>query len=154
MSKIELVAYAPAMAEELAAMWHRSFNHALAPFKDTHTVTDRQQFLEEVLAQRAALTVLVSNHTILGFMAQNGEWIEQLYVHVEHQREGLGSRFITLAKGASPQRLRLYTFQRNLKARRFYRKHGFAEIGYGHVNMEGLADVELEWRPLSAPAET
>jgi GNAT superfamily N-acetyltransferase len=147
MSQVEFVAYEPAMADELTAMWHRSFNHALAPFKDRNPVAGRLKFLQEVLSHRAVLTVAVDDGVIIGFMAQNAESVEQLYLHVQHQRRGVGSRFIELAKAASPQRLHLYTFQRNLKARRFYSKHGFTEIAYGHINMEGLADVELEWRP-------
>ncbi len=80
-------------------------------------------------------------------MAQNGPDVEALYMHVNHQGRGLGSRFIDRAKRASPHYLHLYTFQRNLKARRFYRRHGFTEIAQGFINMEGLADVELQWRP-------
>lgn len=143
----EFVAYAPDMAEELSIMWRRSFNHALAPFKDPKPLADQQRFLVEVLARQATLTVAMRSGEIVGFMAQNAESIEQLYLHVKHQGEGLGSRFVQQAKAASPHHLHLYTFQRNLKARRFYRKHGFKEIAYGHSNMEGLADVELEWHP-------
>ena len=128
-------------------MWLRSFNRALAPFRDPRPLGDRRRFLEHELSRRSSITVAMQNGEIIGFMAQSGESIEQLYLHVQHQGHGIGSRFIQLAKVASPARLHLYTFQRNLKARRFYHKHGFAEIGYGHVNMEGLADVELEWRP-------
>jgi ribosomal protein S18 acetylase RimI-like enzyme len=146
-SETAFVDYQPAMATELTAMWHRSFNHALAPHNDIHSAEDRQQFLEDVLSKRATLTVAVRDEQIIGFMAQNAHSIEQLYLHVRHQGHGVGSRFIELAKGASPTHLHLYTFQRNLKARRFYRKHDFTEIGYGHDNMEGLADVELEWHP-------
>jgi ribosomal protein S18 acetylase RimI-like enzyme len=146
MTEAQFVAYSPDMAGELTAMWHRSFSHALAPFKDPHPLDSRRAFLEEVLSQRATLTVAVADGAIVGFMAQNAQSIEQLYLHVRHQGAGLGSRFMALAKAASPERLHLYTFQRNLKARRFYHKHGFKEIAYGHVNMEGLADVELEWR--------
>jgi GNAT superfamily N-acetyltransferase len=150
MSQVEFVSYEPRMAEELAVMWRRSFNHALAPFKDPNPPAARLKFLVEVLSQRAALTVAMDAGDVIGFMAQSAQSIEQLYLHVKHQRHGVGSSFIELAKSASPQRLHLYTFQRNLKARRFYARHGFAEIAYGHVNMEGLADVELEWRPDSA----
>ncbi|MCZ6710810.1 MAG: GNAT family N-acetyltransferase [Gammaproteobacteria bacterium] len=154
MSAVEFVAYEPPMAEELSAMWLRSFNQALAPFRDPKTLHDRRRFLTEDLARKALLTVAKDGNDIIGFMAQNGESIEQLYLHVQRQRQGIGSRFIELAKAASPKRLHLYTFQRNLKARRFYREHGFQEIDYGHTNMEGLADVELEWIPVSVQAKT
>ena len=147
MSQVEFVRYAADMADELTAMWHRSFNHALAPFNDPQPVANRRRYLVETLAPSSELTVALCEGEIIGFMAQCAETVEALYLHVRHQRQGVGSRFIVLAKAASPQRLHLHTFQRNLKARRFYDRHEFTEIGYGYNNMEGLADVELEWRP-------
>lgn len=145
MSPTEFVPYAQGMADELTAMWHRSFVHALAPYKDSHSIEERRQFLVEVLSRRASISVAMQDDEIVGFMAQQADSIEQLYLHVKHQGQGVGSQFLEIAKAASPERLHLYTFQRNLKARRFYRKHGFKEIGYGYINMENLADVELEW---------
>ena len=145
MNQVEFVPYAPGMADELTAMWHRSFANALAPYKDPHSIDERRQFLVEVLSRHALLTVAIQDDEIVGFMAQDGESIEQLYMHIKHQGRGVGSRFLEIAMAASPERLHLHTFQRNLKARRFYHKHGFKEIAYGHLNMEGLADVELEW---------
>ena len=134
------------MADELVAMWRKSFNRALAPFTDDHTTEQQTQFLLETQSQRAVVTVAVEDDQIVGFMAQAGASVEQLYLHVDHQGKGLGTAFIERAKAASPEVLNLYTFQRNLKARRFYLRHGFREIGYGYKNMEGLADVELEWK--------
>lgn len=145
MSQVEFVPYAEGMADELTVMWHRSFTHALAPYKDPHSVEERRQFLIEVLSKKATLTVALQDGAVVGFMAQDGDSIEQLYLHVKHQSRGIGSSFMEIARTASPTRLHLYTFQRNLKARRFYSRHGFKEIAYGHVNMENLADVELEW---------
>lgn len=143
----ELVEFRPEMADELITMWRRSFNRALAPYKDPHSFAEHREFLLKVLINRSDVTVAQHEETIIGFMAQAGENIEQLYLHVNHQSQGVGSQFIELAKSASPARLHLFTFQRNLKARRFYKKHGFREINYGYMNMEGLADVELEYLP-------
>ncbi|MCZ6852925.1 MAG: GNAT family N-acetyltransferase [Gammaproteobacteria bacterium] len=151
MSQLEFVDFRPEMVDELISMWRRSFNRALAPYRDPHSFEEHREFLLEVLRKRAVLTVAQHRETIVGFMAQAGEKIEQLYLHVNHQNRGVGSQFIELAKSAAPGRLHLYTFQRNLKARRFYKKHGFREIAYGYVNMEGLADVELEYLPLDQP---
>ncbi len=145
MSQLEFVEFRPDMADELITMWRRSFNRALSPYRDAHSVVEHRQFLLEVLCKRADLTVAQQEKVIVGFMAQAGENIEQLYLHVNHQSQGIGSQFMDLAKSASPARLHLYTFQRNLKARRFYKKHGFREINYGYINMEGLADVEMEY---------
>ena len=151
---IAFVPFKPSMADELVAVWRKSKNRALAPYVDPNTVKAHKQFLLKTQSKRADLTIALAEDHIIGFMAQAAESIEQLYLHVDHQGSGLGSTFIEFAKVASPQRLHLYTFQRNLKARGFYQKHGFNEIGYGYQNMEGLADVELEWRAIPKVAPT
>ncbi len=135
------------MADELVKMWRASFNRALAPYRNGHSIEEQTRFLLETQRQRAVVTVALNeDRTIMGFMAQASQSVEQLYLHVDHQGRGLGAAFLQRAKAVSPMHLHLYTFQRNLKARRFYQRHGFREIGYGFENMEGLADVELEWR--------
>lgn len=149
MSQIAFVKFHPQMADELISMWRASFNRALAPYKDPHSISEHREFLLNVVVERADVTVAQREELIVGFMVQAGENIEQLYLHVHHQSQGLGSQFIERAKSTSPARLHLFTFQRNLKARRFYRKHGFKEINYGYENMEGLADVELEYQPMA-----
>ena len=142
---IRLVPFAVDMADELISVWRESFNSALAPYRMEPTQEEHKRFLLEQLVHKTTLTVAMATHSVAGFMAQAGEEVEQLYIANEYQDRGLGGRFINLAREASPKRLHLFTFQRNLKARRFYQHHGFREIGYGYRNMEGLADVEMEW---------
>lgn len=66
---------------------------------------------------------------------------------------------LEVAKGASPHRLLLYTFQRNGAARTFYERRSFHTIAFGDGadNEEGEPDVLHEWtsgqkknRPLGA----
>jgi GNAT superfamily N-acetyltransferase len=134
------------MADELVAMWRASYDRALAPYRDPHTLREQKQYLLKVLSRESKITVARAGRELIGFMAQRDAEIGQLYLHVDHQGAGLGRRFIALAREHSPRYLHLHTFQRNVKARRFYLREGFTEIGFGYRNMEGLADVELEWR--------
>ena len=39
-----------------------------------------------------------NDNRVIGFMMKEGNLIEQLYVHVDYQSEGLGSLFINQAK--------------------------------------------------------
>ncbi|WP_244648612.1 GNAT family N-acetyltransferase [Neoaquamicrobium sediminum] len=79
---------------------------------------------------------------IVGFIAVEGEWIEQLYLDPAWTGRGIGSRLLALATANMPVS-RLHCFQANDGARRFYERHGFrAEaFGDGFGNEEGLPDI-------------
>ncbi len=66
-----------------------------------------------------------SESRLVGFLAGTRESISQLYVHVDHLREGIGSQLLRLAQAESSGTLWLYTFARNTNACRFYESHGF-----------------------------
>jgi ribosomal protein S18 acetylase RimI-like enzyme len=96
-----------------------------------------------------------SSEEVVGMMAvsqQNGvAWIDQLYLHPSVVGRGIGTRFIELAKESLGSRIRLYTFQENGGARRFYERHGFRAFAFsdGSDNEEHCPDVLYEW---AAPA--
>ena len=84
---------------------------------------------------------------IVAMMALDGDLIDQLYVLPECQGQGIGDRLLAEAKRQRPRRLRLYTFQSNVRARQFYEARGFAPIqfGDGSSNEERAPDVLYEW---------
>ena len=88
----------------------------------------------------------LENNNVVGLMATDGKFVNQLYVHPEFQRIGIGSRLLTLAKERSLGKLRLYTFEVNICAQQFYEKHEFKIIGRGNDNEEKLPDILYEWR--------
>jgi GNAT superfamily N-acetyltransferase len=75
-------------------------------------------------------------------------WIEQLYLAPAAVGQGLGSRLLALALAELPGPVRLWTFQANTGARRFYERQGFSaiEFGDGSGNEEGCPDVLYERR--------
>lgn len=60
---------------------------------------------------------------------------------------------MAVAKRQRPSALRLWTFEANVRARRFYERHGFVATGStAGDNEEGAPDVLYEWSlPASAP---
>lgn len=87
--------------------------------------------------------------TVLGMLVLEEDWIDQLYVDPELTGAGIGSALIAVAKRERPDGLRLWTFQSNRGAQRFYRCHGFheAERTDGSRNEERAPDVRYVWRP-------
>jgi GNAT superfamily N-acetyltransferase len=93
-----------------------------------------------------------NDRELLGIMALSfdGEysWVEQLFIAPNMVGQGIGSRLLELALAHLRPPVRLYTFQANERARRFYEKHGFQAIRFtdGEANEERWPDVLYEWR--------
>jgi len=73
--------------------------------------------------------------------------VEQLWLRPEAVGQGIGSQLIEQAKAALGAPIRLWTFQQNVGARNFYRRHGFAVVAFtdGAGNEERCPDVLFEW---------
>lgn len=82
-----------------------------------------------------------------GYIAFRLDFIEHLFVRPESQGLRLGAVMLDKAK-ADTAELSLWTFQQNLRACRFYEKHGFvvAKETDGRDNEEKLPDVLYRWR--------
>ena len=73
--------------------------------------------------------------------------LDQLYVHPRWTGHGLGSSLVELAKDRHPHGLALWTFATNVRARRFYERHGFepGERTDGTENEERAPAVRYHW---------
>ena len=89
----------------------------------------------------------------VGLLVLDNEWIDQLYVEPGHTGRGIGADLVAVAKRERPTVLRLWTFEANVGARRFYERHGFVATGFtAGDNEEGAPDVRYEWAPLDTAA--
>ena len=78
-------------------------------------------------------------------MVLKGDWVEQLYVAPESQRQGHGSRLVRLAQSLRSE-LALWTFAANAPARAFYELHGFeAEGPVTSDNEERMPAMRYRW---------
>lgn len=85
-------------------------------------------------------TVVAAMHTEL---ADAASWITQMAVDPALVGHGIGSVLLAHALRTLPPPIRLYTFQANARARRFYERHGFSAIEFtdGQSNEERCPDV-------------
>ena len=96
-------------------------------------------------------TVALIADEIVGMMAllrtQRHNWIDQLYLLPRAVGHGIGAQLLAHAKATLGAPIRLYTFQANTGARRFYERHGFTAIAFGDGsgNEEHCPDVLYEW---------
>ncbi|GLS17927.1 N-acetyltransferase [Labrys miyagiensis] len=130
-----------------AALIHRTaFDQRLPWLAGLHTPEeDRAFFRNQVFAECQVWGALAEE--IVGFIAFWEGWVDQLYVLPQHQGKGAGAVLLALAKAASAE-LQLWTFQRNLPARRFYERQGFVAVREtdGSGNEEREPDVLYRWR--------
>jgi ribosomal protein S18 acetylase RimI-like enzyme len=80
--------------------------------------------------------------------------ITQMAVDPALVGQGIGSLLLTQAMRVLVPPIRLYTFQANAGARRFYERHGFQaiELTDGHANEERCPDVLYELKASSSEA--
>lgn len=105
-------------------------------------------YFEAVVVPEREVWVADEDDTVVGLLVLENEWIDHLYVDPSHTGRGIGTRLIEVARAQRPTGLKLWTFQANARARRFYRRHGFVETGSTDGdNEEGAPDVRYEWSP-------
>jgi ribosomal protein S18 acetylase RimI-like enzyme len=141
-------------AEQVASVLLASRKAFVAFAPMAHAEDDVRAWIANVLIPGGGASVAVdraSKEAVVGMMAvsrQDGvAWIDQLYLHPSVVGRGIGTRFIELAKESLGSPVRLYTFQENAGARRFYERHGFRAIAFsdGSDNEEHCPDVLYEW---------
>ena len=108
-------------------------------------------WVKERLVPTGDVTVVVVGDSVKGFIAISRDgshgWIDHVYLDPSTVGMGLGSLLLRKAMSLLGGPIRLYSFQQNEDARRFYRRHGFREIEFsdGLSNEEKTPDVLLEW---------
>lgn len=133
-------------APRLAIIHRSAFKAAMPHLPDLHTPGEDLGFYQSVVLRECDVWVVEDRDEIAGFIALKPGWVDHLYVATDHQGKGIGSRLINHAKEVQDE-LRLYTFQANAGARRFYDAHGFEiiEMTDGAGNEENEPDVLYLW---------
>ena len=141
---------------ELIQLWRKSFAKAMGIEEDTReeAVMEHLEYFQTYDPSIIRVALEENQNKIIGFMAKEGNYIKDLFIHVEFQRKGLGSSFIHQAQEEETF-LTLSTFQLNKGAQKFYEFHDFviARRGFAGVegnawanNKEDLADITYEWK--------
>ena len=135
-------------AAAIADVFLASFNATYA-FPLAHPDNDVRGWIRDVMVPTHESWVALDQDRVVGWMALGPGELDQLYVTPDRLGEGIGRRLLDVARERSPDGLRLYTFQVNARARRFYERNGFVAewFGDGAANEEGQPDVRYVWRP-------
>lgn len=132
-------------SDAAAHVLRSSFDDRLPWLAGLHTPEEDRAFLRDHLFQACTLWGAFGPE-LVGMIAFAPGWVEQLYVLPGWQGRGVGRALLEMAKAENTE-LRLWTFQRNLEARRFYERRGFIAIDEtdGSRNEEREPDVLYRW---------
>lgn len=123
----------------------------------THPPEAVRQWVTHTLLPSGGVTVAELGGAVVAVLAVSRQagiaWVDQLYVQPGHEGQRLGSLLLQHAHDTLPRPVRLYTFQANDAARRFYERHGYVAIAFtdGAANEERCPDVLYEL-PAAPPA--
>ena len=139
-------------AQQVADVYLASRNAFLpyAPIAHSNEAV-RQWVADNLMLSGNVSVAVVDGDKTVGMMVLSHKdgigWIDHLYLLCDAVGQGLGSEFVERAKAELGSPIRLYTFQQNDGACRFYERHGFLAIEYGDGsgNEEGCPDVLYEW---------
>ena len=130
-----------------AACVHRSsFDSRLPCLSGLHTPDEDRGYWSGPLFETCEIWGAEREGMLVGVIAFQNGWVDQLYILPEAQGQGIGSSLLDIAKAAYRE-LRLRTFQRNTDARHFYEARGFVPIEEtdGSGNEEKEPDVLYLW---------
>jgi GNAT superfamily N-acetyltransferase len=114
-----------------------------------HSLEETRVWMRDVMfPTREAWVAESAGRLVALLLLRPPDWLDQLYIDAHHTGQGLGSRLVAVAKDRYPNGLQLWTFQSNVRARRFYERHGFVPVQWTDGdNEEGAPDVRYQWLP-------
>lgn len=114
---------------------------------EPHTAAEDAAWIRGNFA-RHSVWLALDGDAVIGVATRDGEWVRQLYVAPGRTGRGVGQRLLDrmLTEAAPLGVLRLWTFQRNAGARRFYERNGFVAVEFtdGSGCEEREPDVRYE----------
>ena len=140
----------PADAQAIAIVHRTAMRVSLSFLPDLHTAAEDLRYFSEKFLPANAVWVADEAGQVVGYVGFDADWINHLYVLPEFQGQGTGPRLLAKAMADGRSR-RLWTFQQNARARKFYEARGFVAVAFteGEGNEEKTPDVCYEWRACS-----
>lgn len=143
------IALRQATVEDMPSVAHLhrlAFFSAMPLMPVLHTPQEDVAFYTTIVFPRTEIWLAEEDDRTIGFIAFRPGWVDHLYLHPDHHGRHLGTALLAQAQAANDS-LRLWTFQCNLGARRFYERHHFRveRETDGSENEERQPDVLYFW---------
>jgi len=115
-----------------------------------HTEDEVRKWVTNSLIPSGGVYVAELNRLVVAVLSTSNSkginWIDQMYTDPLYVGKGIGTKMLSNLLQTTSKPVRLYTFQQNTAARRFYEQHGFQAIQFtdGRDNEEQCPDVLYE----------
>lgn len=126
--------------------------------QDLHTPAEDRRWMRDVFTYQIVLLAeerlttdpenAEGEGNIVGFLSMGEGTIHNLYILPSHQGQGIGHLLMETAKASSGGQLKLWVFEQNEGAIRFYERHGFTTVRKtdGRGNEEKVPDRLMAWQ--------
>ena len=117
--------------------------------QDVHFPDETRAWMRDVVLADENVWVAEVDDEVVAYGSVGNGYLNHLYVHPQHQGRGIGSALLNQAKAQAWEGLKLWTFEPNQGAIRFYEAHGFVtcKTTDGRDNEESVPDRLMAWRP-------
>lgn len=135
-------------AQAVAIVHRTAMRVSLSFLPELHTAEQDLGYFGQKFLPANEVWVAEGDGRVVGYVGFDADWINHLYILPDFQGQGIGPEL--LAKAIADGRARkLWTFQKNARARKFYEDRGFVAVEFtdGAGNEENTADVLYQWRP-------
>ena len=140
-----------AHADEGAAieLWRRTWQQAYPQIDFSARLAWWRQRWRSELVPEAMITVVERDGVLIGFVTVDPRslYLDQIVVAPEAWGSGAAEALLTEAKRLSRRGLDLHVNTDNVRAIRFYEKHGFKLAGQGVNPISGRPVHKMTWRP-------
>ena len=137
-----------AEADATATMYLAS-RHVLMPtVRNPHTEAQTRTWMRDVVFTRHSVRLAEVDGEIVGFASRDGVWLANLYVKPGWIGHGIGTqllRSMLVNAASSTPVLRVCTFARNERARRFFENRGFRSVGTGDASANEEHEPDLRY---------
>jgi len=140
--------YKPEDFDEITRIWFEAETVAMPKLMQRmgHKLEDAREYFQRAVIAECQVWVYEQDGIPLGFFAIHGDLLDRMYVHPDHQRQGIGQALLMKTRQLLPRHIWLYTHVENKAARSFYEKNGFAVEKFGvSPEPEAEPDVEYHW---------
>jgi GNAT superfamily N-acetyltransferase len=135
-------------AKAVAVVHRTAMRVSLSFLPELHTAEQDLAYFRDRFLPANEVWVAEADGQVVGYVGFDAGWINHLYLLPEAQGQGTGPKLLAKALADNAPR-RLWTFQQNLRARKFYEDRGFKAVAFtdGTGNEEKTPDVCYEWCP-------
>jgi GNAT superfamily N-acetyltransferase len=135
-------------AQALAIVHRTAMRVSVSFVPEVHTPEEDLVYFRDTFLHTREVWVAEAEARVVGYVGFDADWVYHLFLLPEFQGQGTGPVLLAkaLADGAPK---RLWTFQQNTRARKFYEDRGWTAVEFtdGSGNEEKTPDVCYEWRP-------